>query len=563
MSNAMASDSSRRRRIGRPYGSKDSYAPRIKRGLTSTSTSDDGAPGEPKVLSDEWIRLKLDKKTPPPDPRYVLAREIEITSTQWPWEWTKGFEPEKWTIAMMRDLRDLIKGYQGRFNLCGDKCHPLKVGLIRSARERDKNNPKLNRDDLSNALGYYELDTKKDKKQKQVSVPCENTAATPIVVEDTPPETPHAVSRASPAPSSSSVVSNYTSASSPVSRASSVTTVTADSPGATRAESPCPTAHEDQVDATMEDDSMFVETVSDFPEYRSSSADKGEDCKSPKSKPSPQPEGMESEPSVQPQPEEPSETVERAEAHVRESVETEMQIDSDVPVHEPVAENATDSNSSSPQPQSTFSIPSTPEDIIKSLELLELQEKSEGEKLTPLLTTSKTKVQATESAMAATQGPNRKIQALCENYKIFQARKAEIVDGLEFLKGNLERRNVHPESDEYRRTLMHNNSRLQHCETTICNVQKEIEEEFKKATDREIEIRGQLEKEYAEFEQLQNKERGICRNVQYYSFIASLLRLGPLGLDSLLYKLRYSGVDVVGEVNKNSPDVVLDHVMTT
>ncbi|KLO87656.1 Uncharacterized protein Y057_13696 [Fusarium fujikuroi] len=459
----MASDSSRRRRIGRPYGSKDSYAPRIKRGLTSTSTSDDGAPGEPKVLSDEWIRLKLDKKTPPPDPRYVLAREIEITSTQWPWEWTKGFEPEKWTIAMMRDLRDLIKGYQGRFNLCGDKCHPLKVGLIRSARERDKNNPKLNRDDLSNALGYYELDTKKDKKQQQVS----------------------------------------------------------------------------------------------------SSADKGEDCKSPKSKPSPQPEGMESEPSVQPQPEEPSETVERAEAHVRESVETEMQIDSDVPVHEPVAENATDSNSSSPQPQSTSSIPSTPEDIIKSLELLELQEKSEGEKLTPLLTTSKTKVQATESAMAATQGPNRKIQALCENYKIFQARKAEIVDGLEFLKGNLERRNVHPESDEYRRTLMHNNSRLQHCETTICNVQKEIEEEFKKATDREIEIRGQLEKEYAEFEQLQNKERGICRNVQYYSFIASLLRLGPLGLDSLLYKLRYSGVDVVGEVNKNSPDVVLDHVMTT
>jgi hypothetical protein len=52
-------------------------------------------PGEPKVLSEEWIRLKLDKKTPPPDPRYVLAREIEIISTQWPWEWTKGFEPEK------------------------------------------------------------------------------------------------------------------------------------------------------------------------------------------------------------------------------------------------------------------------------------------------------------------------------------------------------------------------------------------------------------------------------------------------------------------------------------
>lgn len=347
MSNAKASDSSRRRRIGRPYGSKDSYAPRIKRGLTSTSTSDDGAPGEPKFLSDEWIRLKLDKKTPPPDPRYVLAREIEIISTQWPWEWTQGFEPEKWTIAMMRDLRDLIKGYQGRFNLYNDKCHPLKVGLIRSARERDKNNPKLSRDDLSNALGYYELDTKKEKKQQQVSVPCENTAATPIVVEDTPPEIPHAVSRASPAPSSSSVVSDYTSASPPVSRASSVTTVTADSPGATRAESSCPTVHEDQVDATMEDGSMFVETVSDFPEYRSSSADKGEDCKSPKSNPSPQPGGMESEPSVQPQAEESSETVEQAEAHVRESVETEMQIDSDVPVHEPVAENATESNSSS------------------------------------------------------------------------------------------------------------------------------------------------------------------------------------------------------------------------
>lgn len=294
MSNVMASDSSRRRRIGRPYGRKDSYAPRIKRGLKSTS--DNGASQNPKVLSDDDIRMKLDKKPPPPDPHVSLAREIFNIATEWPWDWTAKFEPEKWSVAMMRDLRDLIKGYQGKYNLYGDSCRDLKLHLYRSARERDKNNPKLNRDDLSNALGYHKLETKKGKKQQQVSVPCENTAATPIVVEDTPPETPHAVSRASPAPSSSSVVSDYTSASSPVSRASSVTTVTADSPGATRAESSCPTVHEDQVDATMEEDSMFVETVSDFPEYRSSSADKGEDCKSPKSKPSPQPEGMESEP---------------------------------------------------------------------------------------------------------------------------------------------------------------------------------------------------------------------------------------------------------------------------
>ncbi|RBQ79711.1 hypothetical protein FVER14953_12752 [Fusarium verticillioides] len=312
----------------------------------------------------------------------------------------------------------------------------------------------------------------------------------------------------------------------------------------------------------MEDDSMFVETVLDFPEYRSSSADKGEDCKSPKSKPSSQPEGMESEASVQPQPEEPSETVERPEAHVRESVETEMQIDSDESVHEPVTENATESNSNSPQPESTPSLPSTPEDIIKSLELLELQEKSEGEKLTPLLTTSKTKVQATESAIAATQGPNRKLQALCENLKIFRTREAEIIESLAFVKQTLEQQNVDPETDEYRRILLNHTSRLQHCETTIRNVQKEIEEEFQKATHREIEIRGQLEKEYAEFQELQEKERGICRNVQYYSFIASLLRVGPLGLDSLLFKLRYSGVDVVGEVNKNSSNAVQDHVMT-
>jgi TolA-binding protein len=154
--------------------------------------------------------------------------------------------------------------------------------------------------------------------------------------------------------------------------------------------------------------------------------------------------------------------------------------------------------------------------------------------------------------MAATQGPNKKLQALCQNLQIFQARKAEIVDGLSFLKENLERRNVHPDSDEYRRTLLHHNSRLQHCETTIRNVQKEVEEEFQKATHREIEIRGQLEKEYAEFEQLQDQERAICRNVQYYSFIASLLRLGPLGLDTLLYKLRYSGVDMVGEAKVSS-----------
>ncbi|KAF5632393.1 uncharacterized protein FTJAE_7503 [Fusarium tjaetaba] len=493
--------------------------------------------------------MKLVKKAPPPDPRMTLARDIEILTGQWPWQWTsETFEPKKWTVAMMRDLRDLIKGYQGRYNLNFDG----------AGQEQSK----AQQSDLSNALKHFGLETRKEKKQQQVSVPCENTAAAPVAVEDTPPETPSVVSPASPAPSSSSVVSEYASASSPVSRASSVTTVTADSPRATRAESSCPTVREDQVDATMQDDSMFVEKVSDFPEYRSSSADKGEDCKSPKSKPSSQPGGMESESSVQPQPEEAAETVERPEAHVTESVETEMQIDSDEPVHEPVSENATESNSNSPQPQSTPSLPSTPEDIIKSLELLELQEKSEGERLTPLLTTSKTKVQATESAMAATQGPNRKLQALCENLKIFQAREAEIIESLEILKKTLEQQNVHPESDEYRRTLLYPNSKLQHCETTILNVQKEISEEFHKATDREIEIRGQLEKEYAEFQELQEKERGICRKVQYYSLIASLLRLGPLGLDSLLFKLRYSGVDMVGEVNKNPSNAVQDHVMT-
>ncbi|KAG5765548.1 hypothetical protein H9Q72_006357 [Fusarium xylarioides] len=516
MSNAMASDSSRRRRIGRPYGSKDSYAPRIKRGLKSTS--------DPKPLSDEEIRMKLDKKAPPPDPRMALARDIEILTTQWPWEWTtEAFEPERWTVAMMRDLRDLIKGYQGRYNLNGDCCHLLKVTLIRSARERDKNNPKLTRGDLSNALKHFDLETKKEKKQQQVT--------------------------------------GFSGAVFLIGRVRLRVGVLSCFEGVE-----CHDGHggfsRGDTCGVMSDRPMFVEIVSDFPEYRSSSADKGEDCKSPKSNPSPQPEGMESEPSVQPQAEESSETVERAQAHVRESVETEMQIDSDEPVHEPVAENATESNSNTPQPQSTPSLPSTPEDIIKSLELLELQEKSEGEKLTPLLTTSKTEVQATESAMAATQGPNRKLQDLCETLKIFQAREGEIIESLAFLKQTLEGRNVHPESDEYRRTLLHSNSRLQHCQTTIRSVQKEIEEEFQKATHREIEIRGQLEKEYAEFEQLQDKERGVCRNVQYYSFIASLLRLGPLGLDSLLYKLRYSGVDMVGEVNKNSSNAVLDHVMT-
>ncbi|RBQ79717.1 hypothetical protein FVER14953_21142 [Fusarium verticillioides] len=88
MSNAMASDSSRRSRIGRPYGSKDSYAPRIKRGLKSTS--------DPKPLSDEEIRMKLDKKATPPDPRMTFARDIEILTTQWSWKWTsKAFEPER------------------------------------------------------------------------------------------------------------------------------------------------------------------------------------------------------------------------------------------------------------------------------------------------------------------------------------------------------------------------------------------------------------------------------------------------------------------------------------
>ncbi|KAF4946441.1 hypothetical protein FGADI_11198 [Fusarium gaditjirri] len=69
----MASDLPRRR--GRPLGSKDSYAPRIKRGLAAGQVPNNRAPRAPNALSDDEIRMKLDKKAPPPDLRMSLARE--------------------------------------------------------------------------------------------------------------------------------------------------------------------------------------------------------------------------------------------------------------------------------------------------------------------------------------------------------------------------------------------------------------------------------------------------------------------------------------------------------
>ncbi|KAF9776208.1 hypothetical protein IL306_005642, partial [Fusarium sp. DS 682] len=217
------------------------------------------------------------------------------------------------------------------------------------AQNRDKHNPKMNKDDAIEVLKYFDLDNnrKEKKKKQQVSVPCENTASSVIFNEDSrPSKASPAVSEPSKAPSSP-VASEYTQASSTVSRASSVTTVTPDTPATTtRGEPSCPTIQDGPVDDRMEEDSLFVERVSDFPNYRRSATRQEEDCK-PKTSPMPEPESMDSEPSEPSGPShEHSETVERTEAHIRESVESEMQIDTDVSVHKAV-QTEPESNSSS------------------------------------------------------------------------------------------------------------------------------------------------------------------------------------------------------------------------
>ncbi|KAF4337419.1 hypothetical protein FBEOM_8696 [Fusarium beomiforme] len=125
---------------------------------------------------------------------------------------------------------------------------------------------------------------------------------------------------------------------------------------------------------------------------------------------------------------------------------------------------------------------------------------------------------------------------------------------------SLQQRGVSYYAGEYQRTLQRAEENREHIEKLIQNREQEIQEEFQRATQREIEIRGQLEQEYAKFTRLEEKEKEVCRNVQYYSFIASLLRLGPGGLNVLLHKMSWHGIDIITEV-KNSQTPMPDHGM--
>ncbi|KAF4337420.1 hypothetical protein FBEOM_8697 [Fusarium beomiforme] len=227
------------------------------------------------------------------------------------------------------------------------------------------------------------------------------TEAPPVVSEPTPaPSSPPS------SPSSPSSAPEYSRAFSTVSRASSVTTVTPDTPATTtRADSTCPAIQDCPVDDRIEEDSLFVERVSDFPGYRRSATRQQEDCKVPKSNSvQPEPESMDSELSKQSEPSHEHSETERPEAQLRESVETDMRMDADVPFHEAV-QTETESNSNSQTPQS----PLTPDYIIEGLEFLELQEKSEEEHLASLVSSARDKVQAANISMAAVQDLNENI----------------------------------------------------------------------------------------------------------------------------------------------------------
>jgi hypothetical protein len=125
-------------------------------------------------MADDQIITKLNRE-PTDDPRIIACRNILKLTGQWPWEWAEDFEPKKWTMNIVGDLRILLDGIRYKVavdpSLTSNNFKKVKDFLRGQACERDAEHPQLQYQDVQHALEHFKVGVSRKKTVKQ-EVPC-------------------------------------------------------------------------------------------------------------------------------------------------------------------------------------------------------------------------------------------------------------------------------------------------------------------------------------------------------------------------------------------------------
>ncbi|KAJ4246568.1 hypothetical protein NW762_013509 [Fusarium torreyae] len=441
------------------------------------------------ILSDEQIRINLGRPEgePSTDKRIGGAsRTIFKITGQYPWKWAAGFPPRYWTVDIVRNLRQLIKGFNDKTpNSRDNNCQEVKHWLRDKASKRDKRAPRLTEDDLQDALKYYNIEIKTRVKMSQK------------------------ITQTGPFTSAAEMVdSNY---------------------------------HVDEESDT--ESSLFIED--DYDERIA--ADYNQNNKSiiplmSSNEATLQPQKR-SGPSL-----ECSQAHKRARifdpkdtGHIQ--TDTAMSEDIAVSQEAPVSRNATTANDTC---LSRF-VPDTPyrprdiADLIDGIDHLRSKDENEKEQITRTLTNLRASMRANEACITPSSIVNHtslnKLRLILKKYK---TEREDIQKGKEFFEQH--HQDLALGAAFIAKNNRHYETSLRDCDELIKQTQLQIDQELKKTAERTSSIKAQLESDIAETLRLEARELKVVQDLEYFRVISSLVKLGPSGLETLLNNLKYDNV---------------------
>ncbi|SPJ85828.1 uncharacterized protein FTOL_11611 [Fusarium torulosum] len=91
---------------------------------------------------------------------------------------------------------------------------------------------------------------------------------------------------------------------------------------------------------------------------------------------------------------------------------------------------------------------------------------------------------------------------------------------------------------------------LQACDAAIKTTQAQIDQERQNSAQRRADFKAQIDKDIAQVQRLETRERDIIRELEYYSVVKRLTELGLRGMETLLTKLKHDNIPILKMVEE-------------
>ncbi|KAM0244108.1 hypothetical protein ACHAP5_006590 [Fusarium lateritium] len=245
-----------------------------------------------------------------------------------------------------------------------------------------------------------------------------------------------------------------------------------------------------------------------------------------------------------------SETVGRT--HIAESGEPDRMDIDDAVLNETATNDMINPNWDFPTQFTPARAYQGPADLARGIESLEAKDKQEQKELTQNIAKLKALIQTKKASIVDKEhmpAHNEACTKLEQDLKIHNQEKETLKRARGFFKQHCEK-DMALDDKSIANNLRHYAQRLQAWDETIKKTQAQIDQERQKSVQRIDDLKAQVEKDIAQVQWLESRERNGIRNLEYYSVVKGLIKLGPHGMETLLTKLTYDNIPILKMVEE-------------